>query len=172
MYYNVCWYIKAYFWGTNWGTSRFEPAQSSYLIDSNPFPSVIQPGKNQDFSMDFLTKHCTMSIFVGEGMSEMLEIGFLLVFPWFFHGFIGFSIFSIGFPMVSPWFSSFLWVFPWFLHGNPMAFRTSQKIIPQGSRWIISFGYTRDLGGICQKHDGKIHHFQWVNPLFRLGHLQ
>ena len=48
--------MKAYFWGTNWGTSRFEPAQSSYLIDSNPFPSVIQPGKNpKDFSMDFLT---------------------------------------------------------------------------------------------------------------------
>jgi hypothetical protein len=41
--------MKAYFWGTNWDTSRFEAAQSSYLIDSNPFPSVLQPGQKSGF---------------------------------------------------------------------------------------------------------------------------
>ena len=64
-----------------------------------------------------------MSIFVGEGMSEMLEIGFLLVFPWFLHGN------PMGFPTKSPSF--------------PKARAESSPLdIPE----------TLDAIGICQKH--------------------
>ena len=42
---------------------------------------------------------------------------------------------------------------------------------PRNHNWLVTITSMYIPSGKYTKNYGKIHHFQWVNPLFRLGHF-